>query len=228
MRILLIEDDAAVAKNIELSLAAHGMVCDISALGSEGLEVSKLYDYNLVILDLMLPDMEGLDVLSRLRSSGLKVPILILSGINEDEKKIHGLSGGADDYLTKPFNQDELVARVKAIIRRSEGHATSIITVGDLSINLEQHSVVYKGEAVYLTNKEQNVIEILALKKNNVIPKEVLINSLYNGMDEPEMKIIDVFICKMRKKLMKITGENFIETVWGRGYYLKDPQEAEG
>ena len=224
MRILLVEDDNATARSIELALASEGIVCDIAEQGEEGLEIGKIYDYDLIILDLMLPDIDGYEVLLRLRSAKVKVPILILSGLSNSDQKIKSLTCGADDYLTKPFNRGELVARIQAIVRRSKGHSESVIEVDKrLTMNLDSRTVEVDGSPVHLTSKEYGILEILVLRKGSLITKEMFLNHLYGGIDEPDLKIIDVFVCKLRKKLAKITdGVNYIDTVWGRGYMLKD------
>ena len=171
-----------------------------------------------------LPDMNGHDVLRQLRLSKIQTPILILSGSDDTENKIKGFGFGADDYLTKPFHREELVARIHAIIRRSKGHSQSVINVGRVSVNLDAKSVTVGDKPVHLTGKEYQMFELLSLRKGSTLTKEMFLNHLYGGMDEPELKIIDVFICKLRKKLSNATGgENYIETVWGRGYVLRDP-----
>lgn len=224
MRVLLVEDDSSTAKSIELMLKSEGYVIDSTDLGEDGLEIGKLYDYDIIILDLMLPDMDGYDVLKALRASKVETPILILSGLTELDNKIKGLGFGADDYLTKPFDKRELVARIQAIVRRSQGHAQSIIEVGEVKINLDARTVEAGGIPVHLTGKEYGILELLALRKGSTLTKEMFLNHLYGGMDEPEVKIIDVFICKLRKKLQDATdGTNYIETVWGRGYVLREP-----
>ncbi len=226
MRVLLIEDDSAMAKGIELMLGAEGFNVYSTDLGEEGLDLGKLYDYDIIILDLNLPDMHGYDVLKKLRLSKIDTPILILSGMNEPDDKVKGLGFGADDYLTKPFNKEELVARIHAIVRRSKGHAQSIIKTGKLTVNLDTRSVEVTGQRLHLTGKEYAMLELLSLRKGTTLTKEMFLNHLYGGMDEPELKIIDVFICKLRKKLAAATGgENYIETVWGRGYVLRDVEE---
>ena len=223
MRVLLIEDDKAMSQNVALILKKEGMVVDVSALGEDGLEVGKLYDYDIVILDLKLPDMDGLDVLKHLRASNINTPVLILSGLNSPDKKVSGLSFGADDYLTKPFDRSELIARVNAIVRRAKGHADPVVRTGLLEVNLNTKVVTVNGKVVHLTGKEYALLELLSLRKGITLNKEQFLNHLYGGMDEPEMKIIDVFMCKMRKKLMKLTGGiDYIQTVWGRGYILQD------
>jgi two-component system cell cycle response regulator CtrA len=227
MRVLVVEDDSATAKSIELMLKSEGFVCDTTSLGEDGLEIGKLYDYDIIILDLMLPDMDGYEVLKRLRAARIKTPILILSGLAELDNKIKGLGFGADDYLTKPFDKRELIARVQAIIRRSKGHSHSVIKTGKLTVNLDTRTVEANGQPLHLTGKEYGILELLSLRKGTTLTKEMFLNHLYGGMDEPELKIIDVFVCKLRKKLATAcSGENYIETVWGRGYVLRDPTPA--
>jgi two-component system cell cycle response regulator CtrA len=224
MRVLLIEDDSSAAKGIELMLKSEGYIVDITGQGEDGLEIGKLYDYDIIILDLMLPDMDGYEVLKRLRANKIKTPILILSGLSELDNKIKGLGIGADDYLTKPFDKRELVARLQAIVRRSQGHAQSTIATGKLVVNLDSRTVDVDSKPLHLTGKEYGIIELLSLRKGTTLTKEMFLNHLYGGMDEPEVKIIDVFICKLRKKIEQMTGENYIETVWGRGYVLREPE----
>ena len=224
MRVLLVEDDSAMAHGISSILSAEGYVCDTTDLGEDGLEIGKLYDYDIIVLDLMLPDMDGYEVLRRLRAARVKTPILILSGLSEPDQKIKGLGFGADDYLTKPFDKRELVARIQAIVRRSKGHAHSVIRTGKLVVNLDNRTVEVEGAPIHLTSKEYGILELLSLRKGTTLTKEMFLNHLYGGMDEPELKIIDVFVCKLRKKLASASGgENYIHTVWGRGYVLKDP-----
>jgi two-component system cell cycle response regulator CtrA len=223
MRILVIEDDALTAQSIEFALAPEGIICDKAHLGREGIEVGRLYDYDLIILDLMLPDIDGYEVLLRLRSSKVKIPVLILSGLTTPEQKIKGLGFGADDYLTKPFNKGELIARIQAIVRRSKGHSESLIKFDKVTLNLDTRIVEVNNKPVHLTNKEYAILELLAIRKGTVLTKEMFLNHLYGGIDEPEVKIIDVFICKLRSKLAKAAGgTNYIETIWGRGYILKN------
>lgn len=228
MRVLLVEDDTSTAKSIELMLKSEGYVVDTTDLGEDGLEIGKIYDYDIIILDLMLPDMDGYDVLKALRASKVETPILILSGLAEMENKIKGLGFGADDYLTKPFDKRELVARIQAIVRRSQGHAQSEIKTGKITVNLDARTVNIDNQPLHLTGKEYGIIELLSLRKGTTLTKEMFLNHLYGGMDEPEVKIIDVFICKLRKKIEKAAGgESYIETVWGRGYVLRDPNEGQ-
>jgi two-component system cell cycle response regulator CtrA len=195
-------------------------------LGEEGVDLAKLYDYDLILLDLNLPDMNGHDVLRQLRLARVETPILILSGSDDTDNKIKGFGFGADDYMTKPFHREELVARIHAIIRRSKGHAQSVIRTGKIAVNLDAKTVDAEGKSVHLTGKEYQMLELLSLRKGTTLTKEMFLNHLYGGMDEPELKIIDVFICKLRKKLAEATGgQTYIETVWGRGYVLRDPAQ---
>ncbi|MCX8953373.1 response regulator transcription factor [Ruegeria sp. NA] len=225
MRILLVEDDPTTSKSIELMLTHANLNVYATDLGEEGIDLAKLYDYDLILLDLNLPDMNGHEVLRQLRIARVETPILILSGADDTDSKIKGFGFGADDYLTKPFHREELVARIHAIIRRSKGHSQSIIHTGRVAVNLDAKTVEVDGKTVHLTGKEYQMLELLSLRKGTTLTKEMFLNHLYGGMDEPELKIIDVFICKLRKKLSNATGgENYIETVWGRGYVLRDPQ----
>ncbi len=228
MRVLLVEDDPTTSRSIEMMLTHANLNVYATDLGEEGIDLAKLYDYDLILLDLNLPDMEGYEVLRQLRLARIDTPILILTGSDDTESKIKGFGFGADDYLTKPFHREELVARIHAIIRRSKGHAQSIIATGKVSVNLDAKTVEAKGRPVHLTGKEYQMLELLSLRKGTTLTKEMFLNHLYGGMDEPELKIIDVFICKLRKKLSEATdGDNYIETVWGRGYVLRDPEALE-
>ncbi|MDF3854766.1 winged helix family two component transcriptional regulator [Paracoccus pantotrophus] len=224
MRILLVEDDPTTARSIELMLMNASYNVYRTDMGEEGIDLAKLYDYDLILLDLDLPDMHGMEVLRQIRMSRIDTPILILTGSDDTESKLRGFGFGADDYMTKPFNRDELVARIQAIIRRSKGHSQSVIRTGEMVVNLDARSVEVGGRAVNLTGKEYQILELLSLRKGTTLTKEMFLNHLYGGMDEPELKIIDVFVCKLRKKLAAaMNGESHIETVWGRGYVLRDP-----
>jgi two-component system cell cycle response regulator CtrA len=227
MRILLVEDDPTTSRSIELMLTHANLNVYCTDMGEDGIDLAKLYDYDLILLDLNLPDMSGHEVLRQLRLARIETPILILTGSDDTENKIKGFGFGADDYLTKPFHREELVARIHAIIRRSKGHSQSTIKTGRVNVNLDAKTVDVEGAAVHLTGKEYQMLELLSLRKGTTLTKEMFLNHLYGGMDEPELKIIDVFICKLRKKLAEATGgSNYIETVWGRGYVLRDPGPA--
>jgi len=228
MRVLLVEDDPTTSKSIEMMLTNANLNVYCTDMGEEGIDLAKLYDYDLILLDLNLPDMNGHEVLRQLRMSWIETPILILSGADDTENKLKGFGFGADDYMTKPFHREELVARIHAIIRRSKGHSQSVIKTGRVTVNLDAKTVDVDNQTVHLTGKEYQMLELLSLRKGTTLTKEMFLNHLYGGMDEPELKIIDVFICKLRKKLSEATGgETHIETVWGRGYVLRDPVEDE-
>ncbi|MDG1288595.1 MAG: response regulator transcription factor [Lentibacter sp.] len=225
MRVLLVEDDPTTSKSIEMMLTHANLNVYTTDMGEEGIDLAKLYDCDLILLDLGLPDMNGHEVLRQLRLAKVDTPILILSCSDDTENKIKGFGFGADDYLTKPFHREELVARIHAIIRRSKGHSQSVTKTGEILVNLDAKTVEAGNKPVHLTGKEYQMLELLSLRKGTTLTKEMFLNHLYGGMDEPELKIIDVFICKLRKKLANATdGANYIETVWGRGYVLRDPQ----
>ena len=223
MRVLLIEDDAAVARSVELILKSEGFNIYTTDLGEEGVNLGKVYEQDIILLDLNLPDMNGLDVVRMLRAAKVATPIMILSGSAEIETKVKSLGVGADDYLTKPFHRQELIARIHAVVRRSRGHAQSVIRTGEIVVNLDGKTVEVAGQRVHLTGKEYQMLELLSLRKGTTLTKEMFLNHLYGGLDEPEVKIIDVFICKLRKKLNQHAKAEYIETVWGRGYMLRDP-----
>jgi two-component system cell cycle response regulator CtrA len=226
MRVLLIEDDNATARSIELMLKGDGLNVYTTDHGEDGIDLGKLYDYDIILLDLQLPDMSGFEVLKSLRVAKVRTPVLILSGNVIVEAKVKALGFGADDYMNKPFHKDELVARIMALVRRSKGHSQPVITTGRLTVNLNAKTVTVDGSPVRLTAKEYQILELLTLRKGTTMTKEMFLNHLYDGSDDPDIKIIDVFICKLRKKLSDICdGAHYIETNWGRGYTLRDPQE---
>jgi two-component system cell cycle response regulator CtrA len=224
MRALVIEDDPVSARLVEAALHADNIVHETTDSGEDGIELARLYDFDIIILDLRLPDIDGYEVVRRLRASKVQTPVLILSGRSDPTDKVRGLTSGADDYLTKPFNKAELLARVQAIVRRSKGHSQSTIQTGSLVVNMDARSVEVAGRRLHVTGKEYAILELMSLRKGTTLTKEMFLDHLYGGMDEPELKIIDVFICKLRKKIAAMSGgEHYIETVWGRGYVLKDP-----
>ena len=223
MRVLLVEDDLAAARAVALMLKSGGAVVDDVDNGEEALDLVKHYDYDIVLLDLMLPDIEGYEVVRRMRAARVETPVLVLSALSRPQAKVRALGAGADDYLVKPFDRAELLARVQAIVRRSKGFSQPMLRVGSLQLNLDSREVMAGGTPVHLTGKEYAILELLVLRKGMVLTKEAFLNHLYGGIDEPEMKIIDVFICKLRKKLALAGAEDLIGTVWGRGYMLRDP-----
>jgi two-component system cell cycle response regulator CtrA len=226
MRILLIEGDDATRRSIELMLKSENVNIHTTDLRKDGVDLGKLYDYDIILFDLNVPDMSGFEVLRSLRASKSKTPILVIFGLTGIEDKVRSLGFDAGEYMINPIRKDELVARIHAVVRRSKRHAQAAVTVGDLTVNLDQKTVELAGSRVSLTGKEYDVLELLSLRKGTTLTKEMFLNHLYGGVDEPELKIIDVFICKLRKKLTNASnGKNYIETVWGRGYMLRDPSE---
>ena len=183
MRVLLVEDDPTTSKSIELMLTHANLNVYATDLGKEGIDLVKLYDYDIILLDLDLPDMTGHEVLRQLRLSRIETPILILSGADDTESKIRGFGFGADDYLTKPFHREELVARIHAIIRRSKGHSQSVIDTGLISVNLDAKTVSVEKKPVHLTGKEYQMLELLSLRKGTTLTKEMFLNHLHGGMD---------------------------------------------
>jgi len=227
MHILLVEDNPVAAKSIELKLVAEGHNVFVTDLGEDAIELTSVYDYDLMLLDLDLSDMEGLDVLRAVRAKKIRTPVIILTASGDIETKVKALGAGADDFITKPFHKAELAARINAVVRRSRGHSESIIRTGNIALNIDTRTAEVCGVPVHLTPSEYKVLELLSLRKNSVLTKEMCLNHLYNGLKEPEVKIIDVFICKLRKKLAAVAeGDNQIETVWGGGYMLRDTPEA--
>ena len=222
MRVLLIEDDLTAARGLSLMLKSGGAVTDQADTGEEALELVRHYDYDIVLLDLMLPDMEGYEVVRRMRAARIDTPVLIVSGLSRPQAKVRALAMGADDFITKPFDKGELLARIQAVVRRSKGFSQPTLRVGPLLLNLDSREVAVDGQPVHLTGKEYAILELLVLRKGMVLTKEAFLNHLYGGMDEPEMKIIDVFVCKLRKKLAQAGGDNLIGTIWGRGYMIRD------
>ena len=227
MRVLLVEGDVTAAQGMTRILQNAGFTVDHTDLGEEALEMLRHYDYDLAMLDLSLPDMDGSDLLRRMRHARHPVPALVLSATTQVAARIRAFAAGADDVVSKPFDQSELIARVQAILRRSKGYAAPVVQIGNLELNLDSREVAVEGRAVHLTGKEYSILELLVLRKGIVLTKDAFLNHLYGGMDEPEMKIIDVFICKLRKKLQIAGAGNLIGTIWGRGYMLRDDAVVE-
>ena len=223
MRVLLVQSELAASQGVMRTLKANGGIVDHIDTGEEALELVRHYDYDIVLLDLMLPDMDGYEVVRRMRANRIEAPVIVLSALIRTQDKVKAFSVGADDFITKPFDSTELVARVKAIVRRSKGHSQPTLQIGPLQLNLESREVLVSGEPVHLTRKEYAILELMVLRKGTVLTKEAFFNHLYGGMDEPEVKIIDVFICKVRKKLAQAGAGEIIGTVWGRGYTVRAP-----
>lgn len=222
MRLLLVESDQATAQALIKTLKQGGITVDHAHTGHEAIDMLRHYDYDLALTELTLEDLEGYEVIRRVRKTQIQTPIIVLSRLNRAEAKIKAFHAGADDYITKPFDSEELMARLQAVLRRSRGFSTTVMTVGPLALDLNAKSASVNGNHVQLTGKEYAILELLVLRRGNVLTKDAFLNHLYGGIDEPEMKIIDVFICKLRRKLQQFGAGHLIGTVWGRGYVLRD------
>jgi two-component system cell cycle response regulator CtrA len=222
MRVLIAEDAGRSNRALIQLLRENGMVVDQIDLGEEAFALVRHYDYDIVLADLMLPDMEGGDLVRRMRAARVDTPVIIQSEQVRPQSRVKAFGMGADDFITKPYDHGELFARMQAIVRRSKGYSQPMLRCGPLNLNLDSREVQVSGVPVHLTGKEYAILELLVLRKGMVLTKEVFLNHLYGGMDEPEMKIIDVFICKLRKKLAEAGAPNVIGTVWGRGYMVRD------
>jgi two-component system cell cycle response regulator CtrA len=223
MRVLIAAGDVFAAVRIRAMLAKENLICDATELGRDSLLLGKLYDYDIILLDLTVPDIEGYKLLQQLRAARVRTPILILSNRGELDEKVKFLRFGADDFLTRPFDRRELVARILAIVRRSKGHCESTIRTGKLAINLDTRVVSVDDGPVHLTPKEYGILELLSLRKGTILAKGVFLNHLYGGIDEPHPKIVDILVCTLRKKLAQATGgSHYIETVRGCGYVLRE------
>lgn len=232
MRVLLVEPDKSVSNAVELFLNSRRMNVYTTDRGEDAIDLAKIYDYDIVLLEINLPDQSGYDVIRTLRKNKIDTPILVVSGLHKTEDRVMALDFGADDYLTKPFHKDELISRIDSIVRRANGHADPVIKVGNMEVNLNRNTCEIDGNPIHLTAKEYGMLEIMAIRRGTCITKEMFLNHLYGGMDEPELKIIDVFICKLRKKLSTANhhpehrGKHYIETIWGRGYRLNEKLPA--
>lgn len=222
MRILLVEDDPVTAQAMELTLRSAGAVVERVDNGCEAIDLAKFYDFDVIVLDIQMPGMDGYEAVRRMRAERIFAPVLIASGLAQPQFKVKALSEGADDFITKPVDKSELVARVRALVRRSKGLSQSQVSVGPILINLETKEVFNKQIPVHLTCKEYSILELLVLRRGMIITKQIFLSHLYGGMDEHEIKIIDVFICKLRKKLRLNKAFLIIETIWGRGYMIKN------
>jgi two-component system cell cycle response regulator CtrA len=222
MRVLAVTSDITLSRSLDMLLRSAGAICEHADCGEEALDLLRHYDYDIVVLDSQASDMDAYEVIRRMRSARLATPVIALSAASRPEARVKALSAGADDVIPKPFDRAELVARLQAVVRRSKGWAAPTLQIGALELNLDSKRVFVSRSPVHLTGKEYAILELLVLRKGMVLTKEAFLNHLYGGIDEPEMKIIDVFICKLRKKLALAGAADVIGTVWGRGYTLRD------
>lgn len=223
MKVLVVEDNHLMAQMISATLSRKQFNVSVVADGASAMDHLLSYEFDVMLLDLRLRNESGLDLLRKARRQGLSLPVIVLSGDLDGDTKVTALEAGADDYLTKPFRFEELFARINAVVRRTYGHMRSQIEVGRLVINLDDRTATVEGKPVNLTCKEYDLLEALALQKGRMLTKETILNKLYGGRDEPGAKIIDVFVCKLRRKLSDALGaESPVRTIWGRGYVLDD------
>jgi two-component system cell cycle response regulator CtrA len=228
MRVLLVEEDLVAARGITNMLKNGGAVVDQTDSGEDSLELLRHYEYDIVVLDLSLPDIEGYEVVRRMRMARNDTPVLVIAEMGGAQDRVKALSLGADDFISKPYDKGELLARMQAICRRSKGFSQPTVQLGRMELNLDSRTVLIDGRVVDLTGKEYAILELLVLRKGMILTKEMFLNHLYGGMDEPEVKIIDVFICKLRKKLAKAGADGVVGTIWGRGYIVREPSTPDG
>ena len=224
MRILIADKDKAFNQGIAFFLKSKKAVVDSVYSVEEAAEMARLYDYDVIISALLFSDKSGTELLKRLRNNGINTPFVVLSAVSSVAKKIECFDLGADDYIMRPCDKNELLARVRAVVRRSRGYAQALVKVGDMTLNLDTKVVKIADKTLNLTGKEYALLELLALRKGMIVSKEQFLNHLYGGTDEePEMKIIDVFLCRIRTKIKRLSGgKDYVQTVWGRGYILQE------
>ena len=221
MRILLITGNIKDIHHVENSFLPLNYVCDVVDNGADGIQLSRTCDYDIIVADFLISDMNGHDFIVCLRKLNIKIPILIISASPDINAKVKALALGADDYLVKPFDNRELIARVQAIIRRSKGFSSSVIEYNGITVNLNTGTAELCGKPLCLTNAEYISLEILILRQGKIIPRTTFLDHRYGGFNEPDYKVTDVIICKLRKKLSLATGGiNYIKSIWGMGYIL--------
>ncbi len=217
MRILIIEDDEILANTLKEGLSEEGYAVDVAYTGDDGLYMAETMPYDVILLDLMLPEIDGFTILERLRKEGIDIPVLILTAKDSIDDKVEGLDRGADDYITKPFEFSELLARIRALIRRASGNRNPIIKVRDITIDTASHEVYKNGERIPLSTKEYNILLYLVANRGKVITRDELMEHIYDWEKSIESNVIDVYINFLRKKLSK----DLIETVRGAGYIIR-------
>lgn len=222
MRILVVDDEKKIALGIKKALESQKYAVDVCHDGIEALNMAEAIEYDLIILDRMLPGMDGVSIIKNLRSQNIYTPILLLTALGTVKDKTDGLDAGADDYLPKPFALDELLARVRAILRRPKVKAEIILTVSDLSLNLNTHSVKRSNKDIILTNKEFSLLEFLMRNKNQPISKEQIITHVWNWDSDILPNNIEVYISYLRDKVDEPFSKKLIKTVRGVGYKISD------
>ena len=222
MRILVVEPVGPSHQALAHHLRSEGVIVDQTDRGQEAVDLARHYDYDVVLADLVLPDMDGYDLVRSIRAARIDTPVILQAEHARPQARVKAFGIGADDFISKPCDHHELFARMQAIVRRNKGYSQPSLRCGPLQLNLDSRDVLVSGQPIRLTGKEYAILELLVLRKGMVLTKEMFLNHLYGGMDEPEAKIIDVFICKLRRKLADVGAPNVIGTIWGRGYMVRD------
>ncbi len=223
MRLLLVEDSERLQRSLSTGLRSAGYAVDVTGNGPEGLWYAQTHDYDVIILDLMLPGMDGLSVMAQLRREGKQTHILILTAKDTTEDRVRGLRSGADDYLVKPFSFDELLARIEALGRRKVGEKNPRIGLGELVLDTAAKTVSQNGQAIPLAPREYNVLEYLVLHRGRVIPRQEIEEHIYESNVEPMSNVVDSAVCSLRKKLELRGAAPIIQTRRGMGYILSAP-----
>jgi DNA-binding response OmpR family regulator len=228
MRVLLVEDSKRLADSLKRGLCKAGFAADVAYDGEEGLWLAESNDYDVIILDLMLPKLDGIGLLRRLRAQGKKTHVLILTARDSLDDRVQGLEEGADDYLTKPFHLRELIARVRALARRSYGIKNPRLIIGDLRIDLAARVVSRKGEDIDLKPREYAVLEFLASREGEVVSRTEIEEHIYDERMEAASNVVDSTICFLRKKIDRAGEPSLIRTRRGMGYMLRGPEKEDG
>jgi len=228
MRILIVEDTRPLARSIAEGLSEEGFSVDVSHDGEDGLHLASEIAFDAIVLDRMLPGLDGLTVLARLRAKGVRTPVLLLTALGEVRDRVDGLDAGGDDYLVKPFAFDELLARVRALVRRSQGHARNVVEVGRLRLDLAARLATVDGRPLELSAKEFSLLELLALARGKTFSRTEISAKLYDEESDPDSNVIDVFVARLRRKLdaAGLVGAEVILTLRGAGYRLA-PHDGE-
>lgn len=222
MRLLLVQSNSAAAREASRVLGESRAIIDHVRTAAEATIYLEAYEYDAIVLDRALEEMDGLEVVRRFRSRGFDTPLLLLLDQCSGPTRAQALRNGADDLLINPYDKDEFVARIEAVVRRWHGHARSLLRVGPLEIDMASREVRVDGRPISVTRKEYSILELMALRKGRVIPKQNFFDHLYSGLDGPETRIIDVFICNLRKKLAAWGVDSLIDTVRGHGYIMRE------
>jgi two-component system OmpR family response regulator len=218
MKILIVEDNDRLRKSLLDYIRDDGFTADAAGDGEEGLYKALNWDYDLVVLDVMLPKLDGWELIQRLRQAGKKMPVIMLTARDRLDDRIKGLNCGADDYMVKPFEMEELTARIRAALRRSHGEPNPVLNVGPIQLNTATRTAFLKGELIVLTAREYALLEILMMKSNEVVTRDYIYEHLFDERDESMSNMLDVYMYKLRQKL----GKDHLQTRRGMGYVLID------